>query len=101
MRWLLLLLPLTVQAQDLKVIQINAIWNKANTADLDRIRGCSYTLAWLEDQPREIQQSITSVPTVVIYKDDRPVWQYAAGIDLRLKVTREEIQAKVVELSTN
>ena len=85
---------------DIVVIQINADWNRSNTrSDLRALRGCDYRFAWLEDQPYELRKTITSVPVVVIYADDRPAYQYVAGISLSLDTPFEEIQNKVYELS--
>jgi len=83
----------------IRVVQINAKWNANNTrTDLSRLSGCDYAFGWLEDQPKEIQQSLTSVPVVVIYNKDIPAVQYVADISLSLKVPFDEIQNKVLEL---
>ena len=86
-------------AQDVLVVQINAKWNKANTAtDLRGLKGCEYVFGWLEDQPYEIQSSIVSVPVVVVYKDKVAKMQYSADISLQLNATFEEIQTLVNSL---
>jgi len=88
-----------VAAQDVVVLQINAKWNRSNTEEnLRSLSGCEYVFGWLEDQPYEIRSSISSVPLVVVYKDNVPVRQYSAGIDLKLSATFEEIQTLVNSL---
>ena len=83
----------------IKVVQINAKWNAKNTrTDLANLSGCDYAFGWLEDQPKEIQETVTSVPVVVIYNKDVPAVQYVADISLSLRVPFDEIQNKVSEL---
>ena len=94
-----LLLSYLANAQDVLVVQINAKWNKANTAtELRGLKGCEYVFGWLEDQPYEIQSSIVSVPVVVVYRDNIAKMQYTADISLRLNATFEEIQTLVNSL---
>lgn len=95
-------LSCSLYSQDIKVIQINAYWNDANTRrDLRRLHGCDYVLAYLEDQDKEIREQIRSVPTVLIYEDKRLVKAYQAGIDLTLKPTLEEIQQYIYLLKNS
>lgn len=97
-----LMLSCALSAQEITVIQINAYWNDANTRrDLRRLRECQYTLAYLEDQPKDIREQIISVPTLLIYEDKRLVKAYQAGIDLYLKPTLEEIQQYIYLLKNS
>jgi len=94
-----LLLSSLVFAQDVTVVQINAKWNRSNTMDsLRNLSGCQYVFGWLENQPYQIQNTISSVPIIVVYKDNVARQQYAAGIDLKLSTTFEEIQTLVNSL---
>ena len=94
-----LLLSSLATAQDVLVVQINAKWNKGNTAaDLRGLKNCEYVFGWLEDQPYEIQSSIASVPVVVVYRDNVAKMQYTADISLKLNATFEEIQTLVNSL---
>jgi len=86
-------------AQDVTVVQINAKWNRSNTMDsLRSLKGCEYVFGWLENQPYQIQSSISSVPVVVVYRNNVAIQQYAAGINLKLNATFEEIQTLVNSL---
>jgi hypothetical protein len=103
MKWIVSILALSLSslalAQDVTVIQINAKWNKSNTVDsLRNLRGCEYVFGWLENQPYQIQNTISSVPVVVVYKDNVARRQYTAGITLKLSATFEEIQTLVNSL---
>ena len=86
-------------AQDIVVVQINAKWNAKNTMEeLRELDNCEYVFGWLENQPYHIQSSVSSVPLVVVYKDNIPKQQYTADITLRLSATFEEIQTLVNSL---
>lgn len=91
-------LSLSTAAQ-ITVVQINAKWNKDNTLEeLRDLENCEYVFAWLENQPYDIQRNVSSLPVVVVYKDNIPQQQYVGDISLRLSVTFEEIQARVNSL---
>jgi hypothetical protein len=103
MRWLIATIALLFSslglAQDVLVVQINAKWNKSNTLEeLRNLDNCRYVFGWLENQPYSIQSSITSLPVVVIYKDNVPQQQYVGDIRLKLSATFEEIQTLVNSL---
>jgi len=100
MKWIVSILALSLSslalAQDVVVVQINAKWNKSNTLEeLRDLENCEYVFGWLENQPYSIQSSITSLPVVVVYRDNIPQQQYVGDITLRLSATFEEIQALV------
>lgn len=97
---LLLLCSNAAFSQSITVVQINAEWNDANTRlDLKKLRGCTYQYALLDDQPKSVKDKVVSVPTVIIYKNGRPVQIFSAGISMRLETPLEDIQNKVYELS--
>lgn len=89
----------TMLPSDVVVVQINAEWNDYNTRrDLENLKGCDYRFGWLEEQPIHLQETIKSVPVVVIYKDGNPAWQFAADISFKLDTPFEEIQERVYEI---
>jgi len=92
-----LLFPLSLFAQDIEVIQINAKWNKANDAKLV-LENCRYSYAVLEDQPQSVQSQIKSVPTVLVMFNGRPVRQYQANVMLKLNAKEEDIQQYINSL---
>lgn len=103
MRWIVSILALSLSslalAQDVVVVQINAKWNKSNTlVELRDLKNCQYVFGWLENQPYSVQSSISSIPVVVVYKDNIPQQQYVGDITLRLSATFEEIQTLVNSL---
>lgn len=81
------------------VIQINADWNEYNTRrDLESLRGCEYRFGLLSNQPKHIQETITSVPLVVVYKDGNIAYQFAADLSFKLNTPFEDIQKIIWEL---
>jgi hypothetical protein len=103
MKWIVSILALSLSslalAQDVTVVQINAKWNRSNTLeDLRNLDNCEYVFGWFENQPHSIQSSISSLPVVVVYRDNIPQQQYVGDISLRLSTTFEEIQTLVNSL---
>jgi len=91
-----LLFSTTLFSQEIKVIQVNAEWNSANTrSDLEQLTGCTYQFGWLKHQPKAIQDELLSVPVVFILKDGEVVKKHQAGISLKLKISLEEIQQEI------
>jgi len=89
----------TMIDNDIVVVQINASWNDINTrTDLEKLKGCEYRFGWMADQPEVLQKSIASLPVVVIYRNGRPAYQYAADLSFRLDTPFEEIQEQVYKL---
>ena len=97
---LLLIVGLPALSQNVTVLQINAKWNEGNTRnDLKKLRGCKYEFGYLEDQPKTVSASINSVPTVVVFKNGKPVKVYRADLSLKLGVPFKEIQEEIDRLN--
>jgi len=45
-----------------------------------------------------MQSKIRSVPILVLFKDDKPIYQWIAGIDFKLEVTEEEFENVINKL---
>jgi hypothetical protein len=73
------------------VLHINAKWNQQNNVNLDVIPNCRLQYAFLEDQPKEIQQSIQYVPHIILMKGNRPIAQWSADLSFKLNITTKEI----------
>lgn len=94
---LLLLIPLSTgkfsekEIPEYTVLHINAKWNQQNNVNLDRIPNCQLKYAFLEDQPKEIQQSIQYVPHIILLKNNRPIAQWSADLSFKLKIDTQDI----------
>ena len=81
-----------VFSQKYTVVQINAQWNEANKVKLPKeINGAKVLYAYLEDQKESLKKEIKVVPTIVVYKNNTPIAQFEAGIDLKLHIKEEDI----------
>tara|TARA_R100001463_G_C3514422_1_gene220262 strand:+ start:935 stop:1264 length:330 start_codon:yes stop_codon:yes gene_type:complete len=92
-----LLACLNSYSQDFTLLEINAKWNKHNNIPVNKIANIKIQFAWLEDQPASIQRSVISVPTLILMNDGKSVAQWRAGINLKLKITEEEV-LKAIEI---
>lgn len=93
-----LLFAFTANAQDITVIQFNAKWNSHNTNEsVEKIKRAEYKFAYLENQSIALQKSIKAVPTVVVYKNGKPVKVFRGDLTMTLPIRLEEVQAVVDE----
>ena len=96
MRILILALLFSVfsYGQDITTVHFNYKWNENNTyRGLDRLRYTKVQYAFVEDQSDNIKRSIKSVPTIVVYRDSKPIAKFEAGLTMQLKVRLDSIQA--------
>jgi hypothetical protein len=89
---ILLITSTTLFSQKYSLLEINAKWNDKNSLNKEKIGGVRVSFGWLEDQPKEMQSKIRSVPILVLFKDDKPIYQWIAGIDFKLKVTEQDFK---------
>ena len=98
MRILILALLFSVfsYGQDITTVHFNYKWNQNNTyKGLDKLRNSKVQYAFVEDQSDAIKKSIKSVPTIVIYKDSRPVAKFEAGLTMEITIRLDSIQAVI------
>ena len=96
MRTLLLALLFTSfsYSQDLSLVHFNYEWNSQNQyRNLERLKGVKVQYAFVEQQSDALKASIRATPTLILYKDNRPVAKLEAGLSMRIEETLEEIQA--------
>ena len=92
---LFLLLPIFSFSQ-IKVVQFNAGWNKANDVpwvqSLEDCKTISYT-----DVAKNAQSKykIAVVPTIIIFKDGEEVARFQADLSFKMIATREEVQEEI------
>ena len=82
----------------IKVIQFNAGWNKANdipwVMSLKDCKTKGYTD--IAKNPKEAKKyKIASVPTIIIFKDGEEVARFQADLSFALVATREEVQEEI------
>ena len=91
---LALLISCFSYGQDITTVHFNYKWNENNSfSKLDRLKNTKVQYAFVEDQSDIIKKSIKSVPTIVIYKNSKPVAKFEAGLTMRINVTLDSIQS--------
>ena len=105
MKWLIPILFLFMPIETAKVdnntilvMQINAKWNESHTLDLKGLKGCRYVYAYLEDQPENIKKQISTVPVILVYKDNQVSYQWVADLSFKLNIKPEDVQKLVNKL---
>ena len=86
-----------VNAQ-IKVIQFNAEWNKANGVDwIQSLTDCN-TIAYVDvgkDKEAQTKYKIAVLPTVIIFKDNEEVARFQADLSFKMVATKEEVQEEI------
>ena len=83
-------------SQDITLVHFNYKWNSSNTyKGLDRLRNAKIQYAYVEDQSDALKGSIKSVPTIMIYKNGKPVGKFEAGLQMKILVRLEDIQEEI------
>jgi thiol-disulfide isomerase/thioredoxin len=82
----------------IKVVQFNAGWNKANDIPwVMSLKDCK-TKAYTDiaANPSEAKKhKISSVPTIIIFKDGEEVARFQADLSFTLAATKEEVQEEI------
>lgn len=92
------LLSCFMYSQKYTIVQINAQWNERNKVELpSEIQGVKVLYAYLEEQSDKLKSEIKAVPTILVYKDNSPIAQFTAGIDLKLNIKEEDILEVIKE----
>ena len=91
---LALLISCFSYGQEITTVHFNYKWNENNSYNrLDRLKNTKIQYAFVEDQSDNIKKSIKSVPTIVIYNNNKPVARFEAGLTMRISVSLDSIQS--------
>ena len=91
---LLLFFAVNIQAQNIKLIHINAKWNQDNNyPHLRGLKNVDIQMAFLEEQPPDLRSKIKAVPVILLIdKHGKPRGQWQADLTFKLNVKQEEVQ---------
>ena len=97
MKNIILILSLFISSfafsQDVTVVHFNYQWNSHNGfKKLDNLKSAKVQYAYVENQSTKLQQSIKSVPTIIIYKGDKPVARFEAGLSMKIEIEFDKLQ---------
>lgn len=81
-----------VVKKEFTIVQINAKWNRGNDVKIPDIPNCTVEYGFLEDQSENIRSTVRYVPTVFLYKGNRPIHQWSADLSFKLELTRQDIE---------
>jgi len=96
MRLLILALLFSVfsYGQEITTVHFNYKWNENNTYNrLERLKNTKVQYAYVEEQSDNLKRSIKSVPTIVVYLENKPIARFEAGLTMKINVTLDSIQA--------
>ena len=80
-------------SQDVTVVHFNYEWNSRNGfKKLDNLKSAKVQYAYIENQSKNLQESIKSVPTIIIYKGDKPVARFEAGLSMKIEIPLDKLQ---------
>ena len=91
MKNIILILSLFISSfafsQDVTVVHFNYEWNSRNGfKKLDNLKSAKVQYAYIENQSKNLQESIKSEPTIIIYKGDKPVARFEAGLSMKIEI---------------
>ena len=97
MKNIILILSLFISSfafsQDITVVHFNYEWNSRNGfKKLDNLKSAKVQYAFVEKQGKKLQETIKSVPTIIIYKGDQPVARFEAGLSMKIEIPLEKLQ---------
>ena len=93
---LALLFSVFSYGQEITTVHFNYKWNERNSySQLDKLKNTKVQYAYVEEQSDAIKTSIKSVPTIVIYKNGKPVAKFEAGLTMKIAVKLDSIQSIV------
>ena len=82
----------------IKVIQFNAGWNKANEATwVMKLEDCQ-TVGYIDigtDKEAKKEYKIAVIPTIIIFKDGEEVARFQADLSFKMLATKEEVQEEI------
>ena len=84
--------------EDICVVEFNAGWNEANSADyLDKLTDCGVNRILIDKGDWQKEYGIIVVPTIIVFNGDE-VKRFQADLSFKMLATREDIQEVVDEI---
>lgn len=82
------------------LVQYNAEFNKSNNLNLSKISDAKVIDAWIDgDAELKDYGKVRSVPTIVLYQDQKEIKRWEADLSMTLKVDVEDIQEEVDKIT--
>ena len=85
----------------IKVVQFNASWNKANDVLwVQGLKDCK-VISYIDvakDVNAQKKHKIAAVPTIIIFKDGEEALRFQADLSFKMLATKEEVMEAIDEL---
>tara|TARA_R110002012_G_scaffold321773_1_gene551280 strand:+ start:3007 stop:3369 length:363 start_codon:yes stop_codon:yes gene_type:complete len=94
---ILMMFLFSAQQPEIKLLEINAEWNKRNDVKLSTLPKeyngipIKKDYALLENQPPKLKASISAVPVIILIIDGKLKFQWTADLSFELKLDKEEV----------
>ena len=82
----------------IKVVQFNAGWNKANDVDwVMSLKECKTNIYVdiAKETKAQSKYKIAVVPTIIVFKDGEEVARFQADLSFKMVATKEEVQEEI------
>lgn len=99
-----LLSSFSMLQSEIRLLQINAQWNRKNDINLDNLPSFHNDIkikkdfALLEHQSPDIKKSIKAVPVIILLVDGKQKYQWTANLSFKLNITKDEVQEALNKL---
>lgn len=79
-----------------RVTHFNSDWNVENNFDISKLKECDtdYVVICHNEELQE-QHNIKSVPTIIVFEDEKEIKRYEANIMMELTCSRKDIQSVI------
>ena len=98
-----LLFSVNLYSQDVTLLYVNSIWNKANDyKHLSKLKNVRVLKVNYDDQPKKFKEQVKSVPAIILFDENnklKRVWQ--GGLSMSLDVDPKEIQTMINKISND
>ena len=98
-----ILFSVSLYSQDVTLLYVNSIWNKANDyKHLSELKNVRVLKVNYDDQPKKFKQQVKSVPAIILFDENnklKRVWQ--GGLSMSLDVDPKEIQTMINKISND
>ena len=90
----------TICFSQIKVIQFNANWNKANSVTwLNKLTDCKTSeICIVANKEAQAKYKIVVVPTIIVFDHGEEVKRYQADLSFKITATSSEIQEEIDNL---
>lgn len=99
---LLFIIPCEVntysEKPDIRLVHVNAEWNKVNNIDIKYVDGVKIEFTTLEAQSSDFKNKVKRVPILILYNKEKAVYNWQADLSFRLEITEDDVRKVMKKL---